>query len=182
MASAAGGERLFFALWPDEALRARLAAHRPTQGRPVPVANLHVTLLFLGTVGAAARSALEQGAAEIHAPAFELVLDRCGHWARAGICWLGASQVPDALQSLHEALRALAQGLEIPLEHRRYAPHVTLARRAPRHPVQAIAPIAWPVRDFVLVRSRTGGDSSTYEVLRRWPSGNAQAGPTLRPG
>src|SRR5581483_1928235 len=47
--------RIFFALWPDERVRAALAhathkAVRSCGGRPVPVHNLHATLLFLGSV------------------------------------------------------------------------------------------------------------------------------------
>jgi len=46
------GTAAFFALWPDEALRARLvasfgAAAQAAGGRAVPAANLHVTLEFL---------------------------------------------------------------------------------------------------------------------------------------
>jgi len=47
--------RLFFALWPDEATREQLAhitrkAVRGSGGRPIPVENLHSTLVFLGSV------------------------------------------------------------------------------------------------------------------------------------
>lgn len=55
---AAGPEptrRLFFALWPDDGMRAAMAratedAVRGSGGRPVPAENLHVTLAFLGSV------------------------------------------------------------------------------------------------------------------------------------
>ena len=45
--------RLFYALWPDEPLRERLAeaardAVRQSGGRPVPAGNYHLTLAFLG--------------------------------------------------------------------------------------------------------------------------------------
>ena len=50
--------RLYFALWPDAALRATIArvAAGPAAvagGRAVPAADLHVTLAFLGGVPAA---------------------------------------------------------------------------------------------------------------------------------
>ena len=51
----APSRRLFFALWPDEDMRQAMLhairkAARASGGRPVPAANLHVTLAFLGAV------------------------------------------------------------------------------------------------------------------------------------
>ena len=52
--SMAEQERLFFALWPDEALRQQLAVYPPMLkgcgGRLVVQDNLHITLAFLGSV------------------------------------------------------------------------------------------------------------------------------------
>jgi 2'-5' RNA ligase len=45
--------RLFFALWPSDAVRARLAQEAQSHaglGRAIPVRNLHITLVFLGGV------------------------------------------------------------------------------------------------------------------------------------
>ena len=55
IADRAPSRRLFYALWPSELERARLAAGfaplvATVAGRPVPPANLHVTLEFLGLV------------------------------------------------------------------------------------------------------------------------------------
>jgi 2'-5' RNA ligase len=49
------GQRVFFALWPDDGLRTAFAratseAVRASGGRPVPAHNLHATLVFLGSV------------------------------------------------------------------------------------------------------------------------------------
>ena len=53
--------RLFFALWPDAVLKAQIghAARTPARsvdGRRVRDENLHLTLLFLGNVGADAEA------------------------------------------------------------------------------------------------------------------------------
>jgi RNA 2',3'-cyclic 3'-phosphodiesterase len=50
--------RLFFALWPgtqeqQALLRASAPAVADSAGRPIPAANLHATLAFLGNVAAA---------------------------------------------------------------------------------------------------------------------------------
>ena len=59
--------RLFFALWPDEAMRQAMAqatrdAARASGGRPVPAHNLHVTLAFLGSVPERRLGALAEAA------------------------------------------------------------------------------------------------------------------------
>ena len=50
--------RLFFALWPTDAVRAELAAAAPSYsclGRAIAARNLHITLVFLGSVAQARR-------------------------------------------------------------------------------------------------------------------------------
>ena len=60
-------QRLFFALWPDEGTRERLAtlALDDITVRWVSRDNLHVTLAFLGSVDKHARSCVEHVASQI---------------------------------------------------------------------------------------------------------------------
>jgi 2'-5' RNA ligase len=47
---------------------------------------------------------------------------------------------------------------------------VTLARKAPRLPaLTAVAPVAWPVRRFVLVESRLEKGGAVYTEVAHWP-------------
>jgi 2'-5' RNA ligase len=48
-------------------------------------------------------------------------------------------------------------------------PHVTLLRNTAGGALPECDPVRWPVRDFVLVASRTDADGAHYEVIRRWP-------------
>ncbi|MBY6205758.1 RNA 2',3'-cyclic phosphodiesterase [Halomonas denitrificans] len=164
--------RLFFALWPDPSLRSVLVQHGNRldagSGRRVPDANLHLTLVFLGDVPADRIDALETLAGTVaatHRP-FTLVLDRYGTFDRARVAWLGGPAV-EAGNRLVEDLAAGARDCGLDVERRSWRPHVTLRRRieaAPDGP--APAPIAWRVRDFVLVESIRG---RPYQVLRSWP-------------
>lgn len=91
--------RLFFALWPDETLRATFAhathkAVRASGGRLVPARNLHVTLLFLGSVAERCIPELKAIGARVAAagtshagagPAPQLVFDRLEHWGKPRI-------------------------------------------------------------------------------------------------
>lgn len=163
--------RLFFALWPDATTRQAITratrrAVRTCGGKPTPAANLHVTLAFLGPVTPEALVRVES----VEPPpcaAFELVLDRLGHWDRASVLWLGPRETPVALRSLERDLwdRLVALGFE--RERKPYAPHVTLARKA-RNVDADVEPVVWRVDGIALVESKTGPRHSRYTVLRFW--------------
>lgn len=166
-------QRLFFALWPDEGVRARLeavtAALPVRQGRRVPSENLHITLVFLGHVEESARACAEAVADSVVATPFEFHLDQLGFWPGPRVLWLGASTIPTDLlrlqTQLHEGLRQC--GVE--LDERPFKPHMTLMRKAStRGQLGTIEPIDWQVEHFVLVESVTHSDRAVYRVLKTW--------------
>jgi 2'-5' RNA ligase len=166
-------QRLFFALWPDEAVRARIdamAAGLPVRaGRRVPRDNLHITLVFLGGVAESARRCAEAVADGVRARPFSLSLDQLGHWPRPRVVWVGASTMPDKLARLESALRQGVTQCGIDVDDRPFAPHMTLFRKVSRAGRMAVAePIEWRVDHFVLVESVTNADGAVYRVLRRW--------------
>ena len=167
--------RLFFALWPDDALRRRLErlatelAQR-AQGKAIPAAKLHMTLAFLGEVSVERLPAALDAASRVKGEAFELHLDEVGALRSAPVAWVGSARGHPACTALQSALAAALRDAAFELESRPFAAHLTLARRIAR-PVarEPIAPIAWRVRDFALVASDTG--KGTYEVVRTWRLG-----------
>lgn len=167
-------QRLFFALWPDDEVRVQLqrAARilEGARGRHVAVSNLHVTLAFLGDVNAETRPSVEAAAAKISGQAFTLVLDHLGAFPRARVVWLGASQVPEALEHLAAALGSGLAACGLEPERRPYHPHLTLMRKAGRLRVPATldTPVIWPVREFALVESRISSQGAEYHVLETW--------------
>lgn len=161
--------RLFFALWPDEAVRRGIVESRKRLGaisrRRVPDHNLHLTLAFLGDRPAGELADIETAADTLSASAFDLVLDRFGWFARAGVVWLGG-EAPEAARTLAAGLGEAVGALGIDLDRRPFRPHVTLFRKVRRRPgLPAPEPLDWPVRDFVLVESIPGW---SYQVLRTW--------------
>lgn len=170
---------LFFGLMPDAAARAQmrraaedLRARHDTGGRWVNPARYHMTLQFLGTYSELPETHigdLQRAADSVRVPAFELVLDRCGHF-RHGIGWLGCAETAPPLQRLWDDLRrALAHARVAVPGHTGFTPHVTVLRDARRAwPEEAIGPVRWPVREFVLVDSVLG-TSSEYRPLGSWP-------------
>jgi 2'-5' RNA ligase len=166
-------DRLFFALWPDLAVRRGLAALQEREprvrGRPTHPEDLHLTLVFLGEMDAARRRCAEQTADAVRIPSFDLQLDQLGYWSRPRIFWCGARLTPEPLIELVQRLQAGLGSCAVERERRPYAAHITLARDA--HPVPALdlTPVLhWPVREFVLVASRRGGPPPHYQLLRRW--------------
>ncbi len=165
--------RLFFALWPDAQARLALAARgkevaRRCGGRPVPAANLHLTLAFLGEVEPSAIPALREAAGAGGGEAFELALDRLGAFARAGVAWAGCRVAPPALLALQAGLARRLGEAGFPQEERPFAAHLTLARRirVPLAP-EAMDPVRWPVGAFALVESVRG--EGAYRTLAEWP-------------
>ena len=166
-------QRLFFALWPDAAVRTALAqASRELLGnrvKRVPEANLHVTLAFAGPVTAAVRQCIEHQAAGIRAAAFELTLEHVGHWPRPRILWAGPTHTPPELWSLVGGLRSAFEACGLTRETRPYQAHVTLARKISRAPqATSIEPVRWSISDFCLVESVTGPLGASYRVLVSW--------------
>lgn len=166
--------RLFFALWPDDPTRARLAdwmqaIHRASGGRAMPPENVHLTLAFLGSTPAAALPAIAAAAGRAAPRTFTLRIDAPGYWRHNQIAWAGAREVPPALAALVGDLRAALLEANVAFDPKPFVAHLTLVRKAPPgFRLPRLEPIEWPVRDFVLVRSMTGPDGSAYEVTQRW--------------
>ncbi len=166
--------RVFFALWPDAALRTELlatfgAAAEGAGGRPVPATNLHVTLEFLGAVAEARQGELEALGERIEIPAAELVLDTVDWWPRPALLAAGSRAPAQALIDLQAALRRLLANAGFRVDARAYRPHVTLARKVTCQPPAApLARVSWPIRELALVESLPGADGSRYAPLASW--------------
>jgi 2'-5' RNA ligase len=163
--------RLFVTLWPDDAVRAALRAHRnawqwPGTAKAVRSAKLHLTLHFLGSQPRTLLPALEAALAVPFSP-FDLAFGHADIW-RQGAAVLEPLAVPNALTDLHAALGQALLSIGIPPEARPFRPHVTMGRHARGAvPPSTAAPIAWPVTAFALVESLP--DHSGYAVLRHYP-------------
>jgi 2'-5' RNA ligase len=166
-------QRLFFALWPDDAVRARLnQAGEDLLGKRVkrvPAANLHLTLAFAGAVTAPVRQCLQAAAGDIRCPAFELSIEHVGYWSRPRIYWAGPVHTPPPLWSLAGLLQTALGECGLQTETRPYQPHITLARKIQRVPdITRFAPIGWSIRHFSLLESVTGPRAASYQILGCW--------------
>jgi RNA 2',3'-cyclic 3'-phosphodiesterase len=182
--------RLFFALWPDEPQRAALMraarkALRACGGRPVPAANLHLTLCFLGSVPAVRVAELEGVARRVAtgwsppAPPVSLDFERLEHWVRPQLlCALAAAAAPPATfaaQSLARALGDAVAAAGFAPDLKPFRAHVTLARKVVKAGFdERIRPVHWEFDAFALVESRTLAAGPLYSVVESYALANAQ--------
>ena len=176
---------LFFALWPSDEIRTRIdvAARQLRRdlapaGRWLASRRYHMTLHYLGNHAALPEElvALACGVGDdVRVAPFDLALDAAGSFRNRSIpWWLGCSEPPSGLHDLWEAIaHGFRAGGSNFLDGSRLVPHVTILRdaAAPLSPM-TIAPIAWPVDEFVLVDSLLGPNAA-YTILRRWPLSRA---------
>lgn len=185
--------RLFFALWPDAAARAALAAWQPVLqglcgGRAMPAEDLHLTLLFLGEVGLHRLEALSLAAQEVRGEPFELSLDAAHYWGHNHLVYAAPHLVPLRLAQLVQDLQRSLRKHRFSFDKRTYKPHLTLLRHAKWNdapkagnplptegwteltpPLPRAGSVAWQAREFVLAQSDTGKDGTRYRVLASFP-------------
>ena len=169
--------RLFFALWPTDAVRAQLAAEvqaHAALGRAIAARNLHITAVFLGAVPAERVARVRESAQPAqkltHCGKFMLHLERIEFWRRSNLICLTAEHAPPELLSIVDGLRAglRERGFEL-RDHETFRPHVTLVRDVARGPaVAGVASVRWPVESFALIESQVGQRGSEYTVLDEW--------------
>lgn len=165
-------QRVFLALWPDDALRGKLswlAKQLEGDGRPVPAEHLHLTLAFPGTVPSGAVSRLIESMRSIEVPAIRLHLDALGYFERPRITWVGPSEVPETLVELASALHAICADAGVRMEKRAFRPHVSLRRGVTRFQPTRVPPMDWSADRIVLVESGRGGHPGPYRILASHP-------------
>ncbi|WP_328721074.1 RNA 2',3'-cyclic phosphodiesterase [Streptomyces sp. NBC_00247] len=186
-------QRLFAAVLPPasavEELRTAVAPLRGLPGarslRWTGAEGWHFTLAFLGEVDEALLPELYgrlERAAHRSEP-FPLRVHAGGRFD-GRVLWAGAAGGLDALRLLAERAHAAARRAGVPMEeHRRYTPHLTLARSrtdVDLHPftgvLEGFEGTAWEADSLSLVRSNppvsgVPGEQPRYEVVRAWPLG-----------
>jgi len=144
------------------------------KGEPLATSHFHVTLYYLGAHPGVPRGIVAKAsetAASIRMAPFDIIFDRARSFTGKGGSRpfiLGTGKALPELLALQQSLRAALRkaGLDNWAQPA-FTPHVTLLYDNRSVPEQPIEPVAWTVREFVLMRSLLG--MSRYETLGRWP-------------
>jgi 2'-5' RNA ligase len=188
-ANAGGAVRVFFAVELSEEARGAAAAHAARLRREFPEAraswarpeSLHVTLKFVGEVGAERVDVLSRAAAAAAAGSepFGLSVEEAGTFPPRGaarVLWLGVLDASGALARLQRRLEDVCEAAGFPREARAFKPHLTLARlRSPKdahalseaHRRQPFGPHVFKVSELLLMRSQLGPGGSRYTPLSK---------------
>jgi len=166
--------RLFFALWPDQAVREKIlscssAILRKQKGRQVADYNLHMTLHFIGNTTIDNMQCLDAQASRVASPAFNLVIDKVGYFQKPGIIWLGCNFIPAQLGLLHSNLGSQLSSCEYEPEKRKYRPHISLFRKASLIGKPLIEkPFSWQPEGFSLIESTPERNGVKYTEIRKY--------------
>lgn len=144
--------------------------------------TFHLTLVFLGEQPEPTLEGAHEDFAALRLPRFSLALQGLGLFggSKPRAVWAGVA--PSApLMHLQAKLEQAARRAGIPVESRRFVPHVTLGRFAPPAPEEAMRleraiaggmdfrTDAFEVTEFVLYESRLSPKGSRYDDLARYP-------------
>jgi 2'-5' RNA ligase len=170
--------RVFFGLELDGATALEIANWREPQlacaGTPVPPANFHITLAFLGALDDPAIERLclsvDNWLAQSALTSATLQLDTTGYWPKPGIFWLGPLAWPEQLTRLAQKLGSLGSAAGAKRDRNPFQPHITLYRQCSAPPpAPALAPsITMRYAGFALFVSRQGKRGVSYHVLQDW--------------
>ncbi|NVE00192.1 2'-5' RNA ligase family protein [Massilia sp. BJB1822] len=178
-------DRLMLVLLPDasavqqvrqrrQALGMRYALH----GRPIVPGRLHITLAGFGDFpGVPPRliGNLSRLLSSVDAPCFTASLDTVmsfdGGRARSGgrhALVLSGDDGVQGVRILYDAIAQRLRALGFGRVPSRIMPHLTLSYEKLRLPPVPVAPVQWPVTEFVLARSLIGS-GEPYSIFGRWP-------------
>jgi 2'-5' RNA ligase len=175
-------DRLFFAVFPDAAAAARISrlaqrlrSEHALRANPLGTERFHITLHHLGDhVGLPQGLVAEaiRAATTIAMPQFEVTFDRAlSFHGRSGnrpfvLCGCDGLVTLDAFQRVLGTALYRA-GLVGGRANPQYTPHVTLLYDNALILERPVEPVAWIVREFVLVHSLLG--RTVHLPLARWP-------------
>ena len=174
-------KRLFIGIELPLSSRILLAGLNPNiKGlRWLPVAQIHLTMSFLGEVESRYEERLKEALAKVHVPPFFLPIQGVGIFGgtRPTVVWAGVGKGHPHLFALHHHIQdaVLHAGLEPDLKP--FHPHITIGR-AKNVSRPALLPFMrrhadtdfdlWKVTGFALISSLLSAEGPRHEIEMQW--------------
>jgi RNA 2',3'-cyclic 3'-phosphodiesterase len=99
--------------------------------KPVERENVHLTLKFLGNVGATKLDEIKSALAQVTFPTFSLEIKGAGAFPnlkRMNVIWVGIEEGWSQVELIYEQTEKLLHQLGFSRETRPFSPHITVAR------------------------------------------------------
>ena len=177
--------RLFLGIGPDDSSRERLAELVSCAAdniqcdrlRWIPVANYHITLIFLGDIASDRVDTITDATAQLCADTepFSLTVNRLSVFpesAHPRVMAMLATPAP-ALEELQAKISQSLHRRGFQFSKRPYRPHMTVARVRGRSALElelpVIEPLNFDVATLTLYQSIRREDGVRYEVLNKYP-------------
>jgi 2'-5' RNA ligase len=176
-------ERIFFAIAPDAAAIARIAAlttdlkiQHGMQGRPIAGAKLHCTLCNLGDFPGMPEAVIARASqaaklvADTSAPftaSFDVAQTFINRPRNRPFVLAGGDGVI-GVSALYRNLASALLKAGISGNPASYTPHITLLYDDATAAPHSIAPVEWSVHELLLLHSHIG-QARPYNILSRWP-------------
>jgi 2'-5' RNA ligase len=169
------GRRLFFALVPGREVVSRIERLQHSldvAGRAASPHQFHATLAFLGMQRQETLPAIFAVASRLTFQPCRLALDHLGLFKRAGVLWLGASEIPVGLREFQHSMVSALLAAGIGHDRKPWEFHVTLYRKL-RKTSSIMDPVAieWTVNGFELIESVNVGNGVEYHSIGHWKAG-----------
>lgn len=166
------GHRLFFALFPGAHVRKgieRVQAGLPVTGRAAKPHQFHATLAFLGLQAPDLIPQIREIASRLSFEPCTINMDRIGSFRRAGVLWLGASEIPERLNRFQHALVDALLDEGIGYDKKAWNFHVTLYRKMRKQaPIMDPDTIEWSLDGFDLIESVSIRSGVEYHSIGHW--------------
>jgi 2'-5' RNA ligase len=179
--------RLFIGVPLTEEARGKIDAHLRAAlpdgipGRPVPAANWHLTLRFLGATRSDQLAAIVRHLREADlGGAFDMGFGGLGAFSRprsARVLWIGLTEGVERMKALARIAEDAARAAGFAPEEKSFKPHLTLSRIQPPRDVTAAIQRVPPldlrmlVDEVVVFRSHLGGGPARYEAVEQFALG-----------
>jgi len=165
--------RLFLAIAPDSEQVTPLASLQQQLsaiGRPVRLANLHMTMFFIGHCSHEISNAIITAIDNLSLPRFKVSLTTLELWQKPKIICLAGIADDPKLAHMIINLRQIAANVGLPPDPHLYRPHITLIRKAKTLPLLTpLQGLTLQPQQLHLYHSVSIPMEVQYHIIISWP-------------